>query len=127
MTRTWTADEVRGDTRFGEFVSRFDAGRYFAAHEVLEELWLDVEGDERDFLQGLVQIAVALEHRTRGNEAGALKVLRRARGRLGRYGARHAQVALEDLLEATDAFVTGRRPEPPRLADTNHADGRRDR
>lgn len=113
--RTRTGEGLRGDPRFGEFVARFNAGRFFAAHEVLEELWLEIEGEEREFLQGLIQIAVALEHRARGNGAGALKVLGSARRRLRGYGARHAGLALQEILDGAGAFLAGERSDPPRL------------
>ena len=35
------------------------AGRYFEAHEVLEHEWRDAAPQERDFLQGLIHVAVA--------------------------------------------------------------------
>ena len=64
----------------------FNRGRFFRAHEVLEELWLEVEGSDRDFLQGIIQLAVSLELMARKNPRGALKVLRRAAIRLEKYG-----------------------------------------
>lgn len=110
-----TGEALRRDPRFEEFVARFNAGRFFAAHEVLEELWLEVTGEERDFLQGLVQVAVALEHRARGNGAGAAKVLARARRRLRGYGERHAGLPLEAILAGTEACLAGTQEDPPRL------------
>jgi hypothetical protein len=110
-----TGESLRRDSRFAEYVARFNAGRFFAAHEVLEELWLEVAGAERDFLQGLVQIAVALEHRARGNGAGAAKVLARARGRLRGYGPRHAGLPLATILAGAEACIAGRQEDPPRL------------
>lgn len=35
----------------------FNAGRFFEAHEVWEEAWLREEGDTRQLLQGLIQVA----------------------------------------------------------------------
>ena len=35
------------------------AGRYFEAHEELEDAWRSAQGSERDFFQGLVHVAVA--------------------------------------------------------------------
>jgi hypothetical protein len=66
------------DRRFGAFVAAFDAGRYFEAHEHLEEVWQEHAGPDRDALRGLVQVAVALTHRQRGNRPGARRVGERA-------------------------------------------------
>jgi len=38
----------------------FDAGRWFEAHEAWEDHWLAAEGQDRLFLQGLIQLAGAL-------------------------------------------------------------------
>lgn len=66
------------DPRVDAFVAAFDDGRFFDAHEHLEELWQEYRGPDRDALRGLVQVAVALEHRARRNRAGAGRVGARA-------------------------------------------------
>ncbi|MDM7324494.1 MAG: DUF309 domain-containing protein, partial [Thermus sp.] len=38
----------------------FQKGRYFEAHEVLEEVWREAHGEKRRFLQGLILLAAAL-------------------------------------------------------------------
>src|SRR5262249_39742580 len=45
----------------------FDAGLYFEVHELLESYWLRAEGSDRIALQGLIQVAVGLEHLVNGN------------------------------------------------------------
>ncbi|RMG17913.1 MAG: DUF309 domain-containing protein [Planctomycetota bacterium] len=58
---------------------------YFAAHELLEAAWQDLPpGPERDLVQGVVQLCVALEHLRRGNALGAQRVWGRAQARLPR-------------------------------------------
>jgi hypothetical protein len=49
----------------------------FHAHEVLEALWKTRPASERDLWQGLAQIAVGVTHARRGNERGAITLLRR--------------------------------------------------
>jgi hypothetical protein len=58
------------------YVDLFRAGRYFAAHEVLERLWLERDGDP--FLQGLIIFAAAYVKVQRGSPAGAAKHFRSA-------------------------------------------------
>jgi len=53
----------------------FDAQLYFEVHERLEPYWLRAEGREREALQGLIQVAVALHHLANGNTAGARSLL----------------------------------------------------
>ena len=45
--------------------------RWFEAHEALEVAWRAAEGPRRRWLQGLVQLAVSLEHLRRGNARSA--------------------------------------------------------
>jgi predicted metal-dependent hydrolase len=60
------------------------AGRPFAAHEVLETAWKNRPDAERDLWQGLAQVAVGLTHLQRGNETGAVALLRRGVEHLAR-------------------------------------------
>jgi uncharacterized protein len=52
-------------------IEHFNAGRYFDAHEVWEEIWLRSTGDTKMFYQMLIQAAVGLHHYERGNARGA--------------------------------------------------------
>jgi hypothetical protein len=61
--------------KFQRGVALFNAGEYFEAHEVWEELWLAAAGEERTFLQGLIQVAAALHHFGRGNLLGMRSLL----------------------------------------------------
>lgn len=54
-----------------EGIEHFNAGRYFDAHEVWEEIWLRSSGDTKVFYQMLIQAAVGLYHYERGNARGA--------------------------------------------------------
>jgi predicted metal-dependent hydrolase len=58
----------------------FNAGRFFDAHEILEDAWREVPRHSplRRHLQGLVQLAVAFHHESTGNHVGARSVLERA-------------------------------------------------
>jgi predicted metal-dependent hydrolase len=58
----------------------FNAGRFFDAHEVLEDAWRETPRHIplRRHLQGMVQLAVAFHHESTGNHVGARSVLERA-------------------------------------------------
>ncbi len=70
-------------------IEEFNAGRYFQAHEIWEEGWHPAPEGERDFWQGIIQVAVGLTHRQRGNGHGAVTLLERGAKRLRQYGERH--------------------------------------
>ena len=58
----------------------FNGGHFFEAHEALEDLWraLPPSHPAKKPTQGLVQIAVAMHHESRGNFQGATSVFDRA-------------------------------------------------
>ena len=80
------------------FMEAFEAGSYFAAHEILEAFWVDYQGGDRDFYRGLIQAAVALHHLQTGNAAGASSVAARARANIAPYAPRHGGVDVEAVL-----------------------------
>jgi uncharacterized protein len=75
------------------------AGAYFEAHEELEDEWREAPGAERDFLQGLVHVAVAWHHAGRGNRPGCERQLEKAARRLGPYRPTHRGVDVDGVLE----------------------------
>ncbi|MEO5743638.1 MAG: DUF309 domain-containing protein [Terracoccus sp.] len=75
-----------GDT-LKEARALVEAGRPFAAHEVLEARWKAGPIEERDLWQGLAQVCVALTHAARGNQVGADRLFDRAAERLDAFAA----------------------------------------
>jgi hypothetical protein len=73
-------------------------GEYFAAHEELEEAWRAAPAEERDFLQGLVHVAVAWYQAGRGRQIGTERQLAKAMRRLAPYAPAHRGLRLDPLL-----------------------------
>jgi predicted metal-dependent hydrolase len=85
-------------------------GEFFAAHEELEDAWRAAEPGERDFLQGLVHVAVAWYQAGRGKEIGCGRQLEKAVRRLRPYAPQHRGIDVAALLvqlEAAQAVVAG--------------------
>ena len=74
------------------------AGEFFAAHEELEDAWRAAEPAERDFLQGLVHVAVAWYQAGPGKRIGTERQLAKAIRRLQPYAPSHRGVELNALL-----------------------------
>ena len=74
-------------------------GAYFEAHEELEDEWRTAPDAERDFLQGLVHVAVAWLHAERGNRNGCERQLVKAERRLGGYRPGHRGVDVDAILD----------------------------
>ena len=64
-----------------------DAGRPFAAHEVLEARWKAGPAEEGDLWQGLAQVCVALTHAARANLVGAERLFERAGDKLAAFAS----------------------------------------
>jgi hypothetical protein len=60
-------------------VRKLNAGKYYDAHEDLEEAWMEASEHEGYLYRALLQISVAYLHIERGNHAGAVKMLLRLR------------------------------------------------
>jgi len=91
-------------------------GEYFAAHEVLEDVWRAAESEERDFFQGLVHVAVAWYQAGRGNSVGCERQLEKAARRLGPYAPEHLGVDVTAILQqvaAAEQVVRSGLPELP--------------
>src|SRR5258708_24403002 len=71
-------------TELNRGVSLFNRAHFFDAHEVLEDVWNSVPRDRpsgrhvRQHVQGMIQLAVAFHHQSKGNHVGARSVLERA-------------------------------------------------
>jgi len=79
------------------------AGEFFEAHEELEDEWREAPAAERDFLQGLVHVAVAWYHAGRGNRPGCERQLEKAARRLERYRPSHRGVDVDGVLAQVEA------------------------
>jgi uncharacterized protein len=90
--------------RFSAGISLFNRGEFFDAHEVLEDVWRPSAEPERMFLQGLIQVAVALHHHSKGNIAGATSLLKRAARNLEGYPDVFCGIALGSLRQSVDQW-----------------------
>ncbi len=74
MERSMQRDSLRHG------VALFNRAHFFDAHEVLEDVWREapLHSLSRRHLQGMVQLAVAFHHNSKGNYVGARSVLERA-------------------------------------------------
>lgn len=98
-----------------------DDGRPFTAHEVLEAVWKDTPGPERELWRGLAQLAVAVTHAARGNVAGSRTLFRRAAATLSPFEPQPPHdIAVAELRTWATARATGQGVDPcPRLTRTS--------
>jgi len=105
---------------FRRGIELFNLGEFFEAHEALEDVWRAAPPAEKKFLQGLIQVAVALHHHSTGNLVGARSLLARGARNLKGYPATFAGIELTSLLGVLAQWGSSLNdnadpPPPPRL------------
>ena len=86
-------------------IEHFNAGRFFEAHEMWEFGWHPAPEPERDFWQGLIQVAVGFTHFQRGNMTGSTTLLDRGATKLENYGRVHDQIPVAQIASAARAAI----------------------
>lgn len=86
------------DPRLIKGIEEFNQGLFFECHETLEEIWLEDHGQDREFYQGIIQIAAGYFKWDQGVLRGAIKLWRSGLEKLAPYPPSHLGVKL-------DAFV----------------------
>jgi hypothetical protein len=70
------------DRAIARAVQLFNDERYWEAHEVLEYLWKNAKGVEREILNGIILVAAAFVHDEKDEPDVCISILRRARKKL---------------------------------------------
>ncbi|MDD2272819.1 MAG: DUF309 domain-containing protein [Desulfuromonadaceae bacterium] len=83
-------------------IRQFNGRDWYNCHETLEDLWLGETGEVRNFLQGTLQIAVALHHWRNGNHGGAVSLLESGVNYLKRVSAACLWVDVAALIADSD-------------------------
>tara|TARA_B100000886_G_scaffold21872_1_gene13906 strand:+ start:38 stop:406 length:369 start_codon:yes stop_codon:yes gene_type:complete len=60
----------------------FNNHQWYEAHDAFEEIWNTVDGDERQVIQGILQVSVSQFHLSKGNLNGATILLGEGLGRI---------------------------------------------
>jgi predicted metal-dependent hydrolase len=104
--------------RYLEGIRLFNEEEFFECHDVLEELWSECQGEEKSFLQGMIQASVALFHFGNENYGGAKKLYLTSLKRLDVYADEYMGIQLarfrtdfrrcfDELISSPEAYPTG--------------------
>jgi uncharacterized protein len=92
---------------FWQGIEQFNAGQFYACHDILEALWIDSIEPDKTFYQGILQIAVGLYHLGNHNWRGAMILLGEGSNRLRRYLPSYGGIDVEELFtESVDLLKT---------------------
>jgi len=86
-------------------IALFNQHLFWEAHEAWEEIWLEVDGVQSDFLQGLIQSAAALLKYRRDEPAPALRLFNTAKEKLDRCPDYYMGLKVRDFQAAMAAAL----------------------
>jgi predicted metal-dependent hydrolase len=71
------SEKMARDARYVAFFECFNRQKYYEAHDVLEEFWMETK-ENRDFYKGLIQLAAGFLKLKQGKGDGARRLLLRS-------------------------------------------------
>ena len=75
--------EIRNfEDTFSEALNLFNEQKWYEAHDAFEDIWNTLNGDERQVIQGILQVSVSQFHLSKGNFNGATILLGEGLGRI---------------------------------------------
>lgn len=98
-------DPAVADELFHEGVALFNGTRYWHAHEAWETLWRAAPDEERDFYQGLIQVAAGLLHLHRRNPRGARNKLAEGLAKLQSFQPTHRGIFVNELVGKAEQIL----------------------
>ena len=60
----------------------FNNQKWYEAHDAFEDIWNTLDGDERQIIQGILQVSVSQYHLSKGNINGATILMGEGLGRI---------------------------------------------
>ena len=70
------------DDNFFDALNLFNNQKWYEAHDAFEDIWNTLDGDERQIIQGILQVSVSQFHLSKGNINGATILLGEGLGRI---------------------------------------------
>ena len=70
------------EDNFLNALNLFNNQKWYEAHDAFEDIWNTLDGDERQIIQGILQVSVSQFHLSKGNLNGATILLGEGLGRI---------------------------------------------
>ena len=88
-------------------IDLFNHQYYWEVHEVLEKLWLETgkKSPEGIFLQGIIQLSVALLKKIQSNTTGTLRLTKKALPKLRSQQGVYLGINIESFIEEYKLFI----------------------
>ena len=86
-------------------LSLFNKEKWYEAHDAFEDIWNNVDGDERQVIQGILQVSVSQFHLKKGNLNGATILLGEGLGRIKTRTNINLGIDLESFCECLEKLL----------------------
>lgn len=83
---------------FWQGIEQFNQEEFYDCHDTLEAIWMDAIATEKNFYQGILQIAVACYHLGNYNWRGAVTLLGEGVRRLSYFQPSYADIDVSGLV-----------------------------
>ena len=83
----------------------FNNHKWYEAHDAFEEIWNTVDGDERQIIQGILQVSVSQFHLSKGNLNGATILLGEGLGRIKNRTKNNLGIDLESFCICLESLL----------------------
>ena len=89
-----------------EAIDLFNNQKWYEAHDAFEDIWNDLVGDERQIVQGILQVSVSQFHLNKGNLNGAMILLGEGLGRIRNRVSDDLEIDLLLLCSSLESLLT---------------------
>jgi predicted metal-dependent hydrolase len=83
---------------FWQGVDQFNQQEFYACHDTLEAIWINAMPADKNFFQGILQIAVALYHLGNENWQGAVTLMGEGIYRLHAYPSLYGGIDVDEFV-----------------------------
>ena len=88
-----------------EAIDLFNNQQWYEAHDAFEDIWNDLVGDERQIVQGILQVSVSQFHLNKGNLNGAMILLGEGLGRIRNRVSEDLEIDLVLLCSSLESLL----------------------
>ena len=88
-----------------EAIDLFNNQKWYEAHDAFEDIWNDLVGDERQIVQGILQVSVSQFHLNKGNLNGAMILLGEGLGRIRDKVSDDLEIDLISLCSSLESLL----------------------
>ena len=90
---------------FLDALNLFNKQKWYEAHDAFEDIWNTLDGDERQIIQGILQVSVSQFHLSKGNINGATILMGEGLGRIKNRTNIDLGIDLESFCECLEELL----------------------